>query len=109
MGPHFLEHLFSPQSIAVFGASAKPDAVGARVYQNLLEGGFPGPIYPINPKYQTLGDKACFPDLAAVNASVDLVVIATPAATVPGILHQCAEANVRAAVILSAGFTASHG
>lgn len=109
MGPHYLEHLFSPQSIAVFGASDKPDAVGARVYQNLLHAGFVGPIYPVNPKYKTLGDATCYPDLEAIKATVDLVVIATPAATVPDILQQCGEFNVRAAVILSAGFTESHG
>ncbi len=50
MGRHYLRHLFTPSSIAVFGASELPDSVGARVYQNLLSSGFAGPVYPINPK-----------------------------------------------------------
>ena len=108
MGPHFLEHLFKPQAIAVFGASDKPESVAGRVYQNLLAGGFAGPVYPINPKYQVLGDARCYPDIDSIQAPVDVVVIGTPAASVPAILHQCGEHNVRAAIILSAGFT-EHG
>lgn len=105
MGPHYLEHLFAPQAIAVFGASDKPDAVGARVYQNLLHGGFTGSIYPVNPKYKKLGKAKCYAGIGAIKALVDLAVIATPASTVPDILHQCGEHGVRAAIILSAGFT----
>jgi acetyltransferase len=105
MGQHYLEHLFSPQAIAVFGASDKADAVGTRVYHNLLQAGFSGKIYPINPKYKNLGKQRCHADLTSVKAAVDLVVIATPAKTVPDILRQCGEHNVRAAIILSAGFS----
>ncbi|MBI1423982.1 MAG: GNAT family N-acetyltransferase [Gammaproteobacteria bacterium] len=105
MGPHYLEHLFKPQAIAVFGASDKPDSVAGNVYRNLLQGGFAGPVYPVNPKYQQLAEARCYPDIASIQAPVDLVVIATPAATVAEILHQCGEHNVRAAIILSAGFT----
>ena len=49
MGTHFLDRFFSPQAIAVFGASKRPDAVGGRVFDNLRKGGFLGPIYAINP------------------------------------------------------------
>ena len=105
MGPHYLEHLFLPQAIAVFGASDKPDSVAGRVYHNLVQGGFSGQIYPINPKYQQVGEARCYPDLGSIKAPVDVVVIGTPAASVPDILHQCGEQQVRAAIILSAGFT----
>ncbi|MFO7602274.1 MAG: bifunctional acetate--CoA ligase family protein/GNAT family N-acetyltransferase [Gammaproteobacteria bacterium] len=105
MAQHYLEHLFSPQAIAVFGASERPDAVATRVYHNLQAGGFAGPIYPINPKYTKLGKARCYADLTAIPTPVDLVVIATPAATVPDILRQCGEHQVRAAIILSAGFS----
>lgn len=109
MGPHYLEHLFSPQAIAVFGASNRADSVGARVYHNLLDGGFAGPVYPVNPKHTTIGDARCYPDLNAISTPVDLAVIATPAATVPEIIRQCGEHQVRAAVVLSAGFTGNGG
>ncbi|HEX7044699.1 MAG TPA: bifunctional acetate--CoA ligase family protein/GNAT family N-acetyltransferase [Burkholderiales bacterium] len=111
MGPHFLERLFAPKSVAVFGASEREDSVGGRVFDNLLAGGFEGEIYPINPKYETLRGRRCYPDLGRVGAPVDVAIIATPAATVPGIMQQCGEHRVRAAVIHSAGFAeaGTHG
>lgn len=105
MGPHYLEHLFSPQAIAVFGASERADAVGARVWHNLLHSGFAGRVYAVNPKYHKIGEARCYPDLAALEAQADLAVIATPARTVPDILRQCGEQRIRAAIILSTGFT----
>ena len=78
MGPHYLEHLFAPQAIAVFGASDKPDAVGARVYQNLLHGGFTGSIYPVNPKYKKLGKAKCYADIGAIKAPVSYAHLTLP-------------------------------
>ena len=72
--------------------------------ENLLKGQFPGAIYPVNPKRdQVLGVKA-YPSILAVPEKVDLAVIVTPPATVPGIIHDCAQAGVPGAVIISAGF-----
>ncbi len=109
MGTHFLDHLFSPQAIAVFGASEKSDSVGARVFDNLRKGGFTNPIYPINPKYKRLHHKPCYPTIAAINKPVDLVVIATPATSVAEIIHACGEHGVKAAIIISAGFSEGNG
>ncbi len=109
MGPHFLDRLFSPKSIAIFGASNRADSVGALVYENLLSGDFLGELYPINPKHQELRGKRCYPGLQAITAPVDLAVIATPAATVPEIIHECGEHGVRAAIVLSAGFSEGDG
>jgi acetyltransferase len=104
MGRHYLKHLFTPTSIAVFGASERSESVGTRVYQNLLTSGFTGPVYAINPKYQSVGDRPCYPSLHVINEPVDLAVIATPAATVPGLIRACGEHHVKAAVVFSAGF-----
>jgi acetyltransferase len=109
MARHYLEHLFSPKSIAVFGASELPDSVGARIYQNLLEGGFQGPIYPINPKYQLIRDQVCFSSIEEVKEHVDLAIIATPAATVPHIIRACGQQGVKAAIVISAGFGEQEG
>ena len=109
MGPHYLDRFFTPQAIAVFGASKRSNAVGTRVYNNLLESGFTGPIYPINPKYKTLDDHDCYPDIQAIQKPIDLAVIATPAPTVPEILHTCGEHGVRAAIVISAGFSEGDG
>ncbi|QFY43196.1 bifunctional acetate--CoA ligase family protein/GNAT family N-acetyltransferase [Candidatus Methylospira mobilis] len=103
-GKHYLNALFSPQSIALFGASEKPNTVGGRVFANLLSGGFSGPVYPINPKYQTILDHTCYANVESIDQDIDLVIVATPAATVPEIIRSCGKRNVKAAIVLSAGF-----
>jgi len=104
MTRHYLEHFFQPSSIAVFGASERPNAVGSIVFENLVGGTYKGHVYPINPKHELLRGQRCYPSLLAIGHAVDLAVICTPAATVPDIIRQCGEAGVRAAVVLTAGF-----
>lgn len=104
MQTHYLDKLFNPQSIAVFGASEQPSAVGTTVYNNLLTG-YSGPVYPINPKYKELQGKPCFSSIKEVEQPVDLAVILTPAVTIPQIMIECGEKNIKQAVILSAGFS----
>ena len=104
MGSPPLEQLFNPKSIAVFGASANVRSVGAKVFSNLMEGGFDGPIIPINPKHRKVLGEVCYPTIKQVEQQIDLAVIATPAATVAGIIRQCGEAGVRNAIVISAGF-----
>lgn len=104
MQTHYLDRLFNPRSIAVFGASGQPSAVGATVFNNLVSG-FSGPVFPVNPKYQEIQGKPCFASIKDIEQSVDLAVIVTPAATVPQIIAECGERNIRQAVILSAGFS----
>lgn len=99
-----LDTLLNPKSVALFGASEKPDSVGAKVFANLLKGGFEGPIIPINPKYKSVAGIPCFAALADVDRTVDLAVIATPAHTVSDVIRQCGEAGTRSAIVLSAGF-----
>ncbi len=108
MGPHFLDRLFAPRAIAVFGASERPDSVGGRVLRNILDGGYAGPVYPVNPKHKTIAGQRCYAGIHEISEPVDLAVIATPAATVPEIVHACGEHGVRAAIIHSAGFAAAH-
>ena len=104
MPHHFLKPLFAPQSVAVFGASELHETVGGRVYRNLLEGGFQGPVFAINPKHGSLGGQPCYPAIDAIENRVDLAVIATPAATVPGIIRAAGLNGVKAAIVMSAGF-----
>ncbi|MDD4962765.1 MAG: bifunctional acetate--CoA ligase family protein/GNAT family N-acetyltransferase [Gallionella sp.] len=104
MGQHYLKTLFSPQSVAVFGASERPDSVGQIVFQNMLESGFQGGLYPINPKSAEIQGKKAYTSLAEIGEPVDLVVIATPPQTVPAIIESCGAYGVKAAVIITAGF-----
>jgi acetyltransferase len=105
MGPLVLDRMFAPRGIAVFGASDRMDSVGGRVLQNLVASGFAGQLYPINPKRETVAGKKCYPRIADIHGVIDLAIIATPAASVPEIIHECGEHGVRAAVVHSAGFT----
>lgn len=102
-----LDHLFEPSSVAVIGASTRPQRVGTTVMTNLLAGGFGGPIMPVNPKYRSVGGVLAYPDVAALPEAPDLAVICTPAATVPGLIRDLGARGTRAAVVLSAGLDAT--
>jgi len=104
MGPHYLTNLFKPNSIAIFGASERPDSVGGNAFHNLLTAGFKGDIYPINPKHDQVQNQVCYPNIDALPKVPDLVVIATPAKSILAIIQACGEKGVANAVILSAGF-----
>lgn len=104
MGPHFLERLFSPKAVALFGASEREDSVAGRVMRNLIDNGYDGRLYPINPKYRSVYGRRCYRRLQDIEEPVDFAAIATRASTVPDIIHECGELGVRAAVVYSAGF-----
>ncbi|SEN14290.1 bifunctional acetate--CoA ligase family protein/GNAT family N-acetyltransferase [Nitrosomonas marina] len=109
MSRHFLDPLFAPAAVAVFGASQRSEAVGTRLYENLLHADFSGAVYAINPKYERLGDETCYASIEQIHEKIDLAVITTPARTVPEIVRQCGEHGVRAAVVVSAGFGEGKG
>src|SRR5512142_3120036 len=99
-----LDAIFAPRTVAVIGATERPDSVGRTVLWNLISNPFGGTVFPVNPKRTSvLGIKA-YPNLAALPERIDLAVIATPAPTVPGIIAECVEAGVKGAIILAAGF-----
>ena len=101
---HYLTTLFKPRSIAVLGASDRPDAVGTVLLRNILSGGFRGPVYPVNPKYARVHGIKCHASLGDLPQAADLAVIATPAATVPAIVETMGQRGTKAAIVLSAGF-----
>lgn len=104
MGQHYLTPLFSPKSVAVFGANANNNSVGGIVYQNLLNS-FQGQVFGINPKRPEIAGKQIFGSLDEINQHIDLAVIATPAPTIPSIIENCGKYGLKAAVVLSAGFS----
>jgi acetyltransferase len=106
MSKHYLETLFSPKSVAVFGASNTEDSVGYVVFKNLLEDGYKGELYAINPKYEKIQEQVAYSSIKDLGGKpVDLAVITTPAKTVPAIIEACGEYGVKMAVIISAGFS----
>ncbi|WP_020558641.1 GNAT family N-acetyltransferase [Thiofilum flexile] len=109
MGHHYLHQLLASHTVAVFGASEEPLAIGSMVLTNLIQAPFKGKILPINPNCEKVQELTCYPTLdAALQQSglhVDLAVIATPADTVPSIVEQCGAHGVKGALILSGGFS----
>lgn len=99
-----LEPLFSPRSIAVIGASREPGKVGHAVLNNIIRYGYTGRIYPVNPSAQEILGLPCKANIGNIPDAVDLAVVAVPARLVPNALRECADAGVKAAVLISAGF-----
>jgi acetyltransferase len=93
---------FAPRSLAVIGASEKPGSVGRALLENTAT--FAGPVYPVNPHHARLLDRPAWARIADVPGGVDLALIATPAATVPGVVRECVRAGVKGAIVFSAGF-----
>lgn len=98
-----LEHLFKPRSVAVIGASQQAHRIGTRLLANLVEGGFHGPIWPVNPKYDTLAGLRCYHKLSALPEAPELAIICTPAATIPGMIAELGARGTRAAIVMTAG------
>jgi acetyltransferase len=104
-----LDRLFSPKSVAIIGATERPHSVGATVLRNVIEGGFAGAIYPVNPKYDSLAGRLAYANVRDLPEAPDLAIICTPALTVPGLIKQLGERGTRAAIILTAGLNAIEG
>lgn len=98
-----LEALLQPRSVAVIGASSRAGALGQRVLENLIDGGFAGPIFSVNPEEVELDGDWWVPSVAVLPHVPDLAVIVTPAATVPGIVAELGAMGTRVVVVISAG------
>lgn len=105
MGQHYLRTLFSPKSVAVIGASERANAVGEIVFRNMLESGYTGLLYPVNPAHQEVQGRRAYATIEDIGAPVELAVICTEAETVPDIIEACGKHSVHAAVVLTAGFS----
>jgi acetyltransferase len=102
---HYLTPLFEPQSVALVGASERAGSVGAVLVENMLAAKYRGALYAVNPKYKSVQGVQCFDAIGKVPPRVDLAVIATPPRVVPEVIEQCGRAGVRAAVVITAGFS----
>ena len=96
--------LLTPSSIAVIGASRKWGTVGYQLLEHIIEGGFRGPVYAINPEALELAGMLSFGKLSEVPETVQLAVVAVPYEEVPSVVAECAAAGVRGLVVASAGF-----
>lgn len=96
--------LFQPESVAVIGASDNPAKLGHEILKNIVDGGFQGAIYPINPKSEKILGLSCFKSVLDVPDKIDMAVVVVPARFVPNVIEECGKKGVKAAVIITGGF-----
>ena len=93
-----------PQSVAVIGATDRESSVGRTLLANLLNGLYQGKVFAVNPKRHEVLGLHCYKNIGSIPEKIDLAVIITPARTVPAVVGECVAAEVRAAIVISAGF-----
>ncbi|MCY0859314.1 MAG: CoA-binding protein [Sulfolobaceae archaeon] len=99
-----LYRLFNPRGIAIVGASREPNKIGSVILRNLIEAGYEGKIYPINPNAQEIMGLKAYPSISAVEGTVDVAVISVPAPKVPDVIEDAGKAGVKFAVVIASGF-----
>ena len=96
--------ILEPRSVAVIGASRRTGTLGHAVFRRLVEAGFDGPVYPVNPEAGHVGSVRAYPTVLDVPDEVDLAVVVVPASEVPEVVEDCGQKGVRGLVVISAGF-----
>ncbi len=100
-----LDVFFKPNGVAVIGASRDPAKLGYAVLRNVAKHGYGGPVYPINPKAKEILELTSYPSVLDVPDPCELAVIIAPAAASPTILEQCGQRGLKAAIVISGGFS----
>ncbi|MCL4507796.1 MAG: bifunctional acetate--CoA ligase family protein/GNAT family N-acetyltransferase [Chloroflexi bacterium] len=101
---HPLDAIFAPKSVAVVGATERAGSVGRTILWNLISTPFGGTVYPVNPSRPSILGIRAYPSVKAIPEPVELAVVVTPAATIPGVIGECADIGVKGAIVISAGF-----
>ncbi len=104
-----LDKALSPSSVAMIGASPQKGSAGYQIVRNLLAGGFAGTLQFVNPRYKTLEQRPCYPNVGALPTPPDLAVIATPPHTVPKLVSEIGASGTRTAVVITAGVNEENG
>jgi len=100
-----LDAFLKPKSLAVIGASTSPDKLGYEILKNIIDSGFKGPVYPINPKADVILDLPCHKSVSDISEAPDLAVIIIPARFVSQAIQECGAAGIKGAVIITGGFS----
>lgn len=100
-----LKSIFEPDSIAVVGASASPGKWGNNILKNLLDSGFEGEVYPVNPRENEIMGRTCYPSVLDIPGPVDLAVIAIPGSLVFRVTEECGKKGIPGIIMITAGFS----
>lgn len=98
-----LDKIFDPTSIAIIGASEREGSIGYSLIRNIMDGGYKGDIFPVNPKYTHVQKLKAYKNVKDIGREIDLAIISVPIAFVPSIITECARRKVGGAIIVSAG------
>lgn len=93
-----------PKTVALIGASGEEKKLGNFILKNLLQSGYKGKIFPVNPKHSEILGVQCFPSVTDIPGSLDMAIIVTPAAMVPALAEECGKKKVKTLIVISAGF-----
>jgi acyl-CoA synthetase (NDP forming)/GNAT superfamily N-acetyltransferase len=104
-----LRPLLAPRSVVVVGASRRPETVGRSILENIVAGGYAGPVYAVNPHASELAGVPCLPAVSDLPHAPDLAVVAVPAATVPAVAEECGQRGIRAIVVITSGLEPAQG
>jgi acetyltransferase len=99
-----LDPLFRPRSVAVVGASRRPQSIGHEILANLVAFGFTGPVYPVNPHAEVVRSMRAYRSLDEIDGPVDLAIVVVPRDRVLGVIDRCGKKGVRGVVVITAGF-----
>lgn len=100
-----LKPCFEPRSVAVVGVSRSPNKAGSIIFRNLMELKFEGKVYPVNPRADRILGVKAYPSVDLIPVAVDTAIIATPASTIVEVMESCARKGVKAAIVVSSGFS----
>jgi len=96
--------IFEPNSVAVIGASSNVEKIGYSILKNIIDAGFKGDIFPVNPRGGEILNLKAFPSVLQIQRDIDVVVIVVPAQIVPSVIEECVQKGVKGAIIISSGF-----
>ena len=99
-----LSTLFAPRAVAVIGATGRAGSVGQAVFGNVLQHSYAGVVYPVNPRAASVMSVKAFPSVLDIPDAVDLGIIIVPRDAVPGVMAECGEKGIKAAIVITAGF-----
>jgi acetyltransferase len=99
-----LQAIFAPRAVAVIGASSRPGSVGQAVFANVLQHGYGGVVYPVNPRALSVMSVKAYPSVLNIPDEVDLAIVIVPSDSVPQVLEECGQKGIKAAIVITAGF-----
>ncbi|MCS7179824.1 MAG: CoA-binding protein, partial [bacterium] len=99
-----LKYFFTPENVCLIGASTNPDKLGFKILKNLIEGGYKGKIFPVNPKADTILNLKSYKNVLEIPEVCELAIIVIPSEFVCNVAEECGKKGIKGLIVISAGF-----